>query len=399
MTAFFPIGMESYNNTTTAPFTQQFAPNKGIGIDSYPVGITSGNQRPLTNRDYNNTAVYKIGASRPLKWAYRKGYNQRIPTTQSSSTLIGQLMDRPGQYITKQNNIGEINNVSKLNKDCESCKGVGLVVDFAPETPYLTNNPQPVCTSRGFCCNEEKKALRLVRPAPTLLKKNYYTTTKQYLQNRCQTYEQRAFNFTPISDIYTNVIAKPGSPKSLENTYIGQCYSNSTTEYNQRALVENAYSLIYNNGLFSAIDVINYDSKHIYTLSEFYTFLLELSSIQNSIAAIQIYNNFITNPYIGLQSSSLSNQGNCKLVVYKPSNYQFAVEGGVDSSTRTYKLALNTIKDHVCEEPGVPYVYKQKSQPCSRALPIIFRQVSYNPKSCYMKTTNSVNGNIGSTVM
>ena len=60
---------------------------------------------------------------------------------------------------------------------------------------FLTNNPEPNTTNPKWCCNEEYKAKRRAIYASTNLKKNYYTSTKQYLQNRCKTYDQKAFNF------------------------------------------------------------------------------------------------------------------------------------------------------------------------------------------------------------
>ena len=143
-TAFFPQGMQSYNNSTYAPFTAPYKTWKGTGMYSNPIGITSTNIRPLTNKDRTNIAVYRsgqpdrsrislyrTGKARPLKWQFRKQTMTTVPYTivnplnpsqsvtvpqnrvvrsasgleNRSGGLIGQLMDRPGGYSVKQNEI------------------------------------------------------------------------------------------------------------------------------------------------------------------------------------------------------------------------------------------------------------------------------------------------------
>ena len=72
-TNFFGLGMQSYGNTQTAPFTNEGTITKGFGKYSYPIAIASGNVRPLTNKDPRNNAPQKFGLPRPLKWNYRYG--------------------------------------------------------------------------------------------------------------------------------------------------------------------------------------------------------------------------------------------------------------------------------------------------------------------------------------
>ena len=126
-TAVYSMGMESYNNSEFGPFTAPFTTWKGTGKYSYPVAITSGNIRPLTNMDPTNNVVQKFGLPRPLKWQYRKGTTtQALLTVQDpnnptsyiqinresrsskSSSLIGQTIDQPGRYIVKHNPVNEI---------------------------------------------------------------------------------------------------------------------------------------------------------------------------------------------------------------------------------------------------------------------------------------------------
>jgi hypothetical protein len=380
--AVFGLGMHSYNNSAPfAPFSAPYVTWKGTGPYSYPAAITSGNIRPLTNRDITNNAPQKFGLPRPLKWQYRKGTtsqplvtivnpnqpNQYIQVNREvrssvGASLIGQTIDQPGRFSVKHNPKDEINEIDQLNKDCTTCHGIGLVTSFSPE-PFLTNNPEPVSCSPQLCCNEERKALKRVIYANTNLKKNYYNTHAQYMANRCQTYEQKAFNFYSgpvIPQVYAQIAAtnpalaakiiaaKPGSPLSYLNMYVANCYPD-------------------------------------------------------------------TDPLAGTLNGPNNPKG-CKLVVYKPSNPQFAVEGGVSSSTRTLKLTVDTISTNLSSlrklkgagavnnyggQPFVPFVYKAKVPPCN---PAVYTK-NGNPKTCvrnraldYMYKAISKLGNVGGNI-
>lgn len=400
-TAFYPQNMKSYNNSITNNYTSW----KGTGIYSNPIAITSSNIRPLTNNDPTNDTAYKHGSSRPLKWQFRKGIsvptiivnpdnpseyiqiNNRQVKSSTSSSLIGQLIDRPGAFSVKENRID-------LNNDCNNCNGAKIVTDYYPE-PFLTNNPLPVTTSPQNCCNEQKKALKRVRPASTLLKKNYFTTLEQYRQNRCQTYDQRVFNFASPA----NCSVKPGTPAAIGNTYIANCFPNAGGMNSESDLIMLSFNLLLQNNIFSSTDIDNYYQAQISTFSAFYQFLSQLS---NSEQAIAIYLNVMNNPYLGMPINGPSHPKNCKLVIYKPSNPQFATQGSVTSSARTLKLTIAEIEKNIyynnllqksasnsaanpSGQTDVPFIYKAKSAPCNPALPIIFRQVSYNPTTCFQQ--------------
>ena len=255
--AFYPLGMKTSNNHVPQGGYESW---KGRDIFSNPTAITAGNIRPATNKDYTNTVFYKQGSQRPIRH-YRRGITTTGNTNSSSgksSWLIGQILDTPGQYIVKENTP-----TSNATPDCKVFKGTGMVVDYMPSN-FLTDNPRPVTESMGNCCNAQRKALDLVKPASTNLSKNYFTTHAQYMQNRCQTYNQKVFNFIDGPGQYQG---KPGSPDSLRNTYYAQCYPGT--------------------------------------------------------------------------------EKGCQKTIYKPSNYQYAVEGGVSSSSRTYRLTINTIKKNL----------------------------------------------------
>lgn len=171
-TNYFSQGMKSYNNTLKG--SSSGVVTKGTGQYSYPIAITSGNIRPLTNNDSRNNAPQKFGLPRPLKWQYRKGVsfhqniididpnnpNLYINTSRVSKTskvnLIN-LIDQPGRYSVKHTPKTEINNKLYLDKTCNNCNGVGLIINNPPSRS-LTNNPQPSVVNKKYCCNEERNA-------------------------------------------------------------------------------------------------------------------------------------------------------------------------------------------------------------------------------------------------
>jgi hypothetical protein len=238
-TAFYPLGMKTYNNHVNQGGYKSW---KGDGINSNPVGITAGTIRPLTNNDPRNNYETGFGLPRPIKHA-RKGRSFNVltydPSTQQyieinrgvkSSTggaMVKQMMDNPGSFSVSQNTPSEVDNVTKLDNDCKDCRGIGIVASYYPNNYYLTENPEPNSQTPSFCCNEERKARRRALPASTKLNKNYYTTLQQYRENRCQTYDQRAFNF--VSNAAYVPGAKPGSALALSNTYVANCQPNIIT--------------------------------------------------------------------------------------------------------------------------------------------------------------------------
>ena len=164
------------------------------------------------------------------------------------SGLISQMMDGPGQFIVKDNNSILIENKldkdgnlieNRVDKECKTCNGIGIVSSWYPIN-NLTEKPEPIVTNGLLCCNQQRKARQRVLPTSTNIKKNYYQTTDMYLYNRCQTFEQREFNF--VSGVVTNPEtetdlelsaqfgAKPGSALSSANLYVAQCNPNSTIE-------------------------------------------------------------------------------------------------------------------------------------------------------------------------
>lgn len=385
----------SYDDTPADPFEINGVTWKGTGSYSYPVSITSGNRRPLTNKDPRNNAPQKFGLPRPLKWQYRQGVsvqpklididpknpNKYIDTSKVSHSslvnLVGLTMDQPGRYSVKRNPPDEINESLQADKDCKTCYGVSLVTSFAPER-YLSNNPEPITTNPKYCCNQEKNAKKMVIYASTNLKPNYYNSNYQYLQNRCQTYQQKSFNFTSPLEKISDKLAKPGGPLVLSNTYIANCFPNiEEIKYSQSNVVYQIFNLIKSQRLLTEKDIQNFHEHPVDTLFKMNNFL---SNIEGNIEqCYKIFFNYINNPYVGCFIQGPSNPKGCKAVVYKPSNPQFAVEGGVSSGTRLLKLTTDTINTNIASirrlsgssylsESGYnPFIYKNKYTTCGNS--------------------------------
>jgi hypothetical protein len=415
-TNYFSQGMKSYNNTLNG--SSNAGPTKGTGQYSYPIAITSGNIRPLTNKDYRNTVFQKFGLPRPLKWQYRKGTsshqsvinldpnnpNVYINTSRVSRTsklkLIDVTIDQPGRYNVKQNTTTEINNKLYLNKTCNNCDGVGLIINNPPITS-LTDSPQPCVVNKKFCCNEERNARKMVIYANTNLKPNYYNSHYQYLQNRCKTYQQKSFNFTsPLEKAYaieTNnekrLNAKPGSPLALSNTYIANCFPNiDELVYSENNIINNVYLILQRQNLLSETDMNRYNNSNVNKIYLMNQYISTIENEQNREIAFKIYFNYINNPYIGVPINGPSNSRGCKLVVYKPSNPQFAKEGGVSSGTQLLKLTTDTINNNLYSINKLsgsartskfgytPFIYKNKYTTCN------------NSNSTYMRRYNKQKG-------
>jgi len=422
-TAFYPLGMKTYNNHVHQGGYKTW---KGTGVFSNPVGVTASHIRPLTNNDSGNVFQTGFGLPRPIKH-YRKGrvipvqsiivqdpnnpqqymetalinynLNRIVKSSKGSSLgggsgglgLLGQMQDNPGAYIVKQNQPDETSGTNQLNKDCETCEGVGIVASYYPNTTYLTENPQANTQNQVLCCNAQKKARRRVLPASTILKKNYYTTHTQYMQNRCQTYEQKAFNFQTNTPNSANV--KPGSPLSLLNTYFANCQPNGEIyEATEISLINKMLSIMETEGILTPQEILDFKSLNHYTFDSLFNYLKGL----NNETAIAFFIDFINNPYYGVPFAGPNNPVGCKLVVYKPNNSQFAKQGAVSSSTRMLKLNVDTIQTNAASlnrnnvnlvnsvnntvTPENTTIFKNKAPTCNNP-PILRFQ---NKKGCYL---------------
>jgi hypothetical protein len=398
--AFYPLGMRpspasGYNHGSSFP--QQYITWKGTGLSQTPVGITAGTIRPLTNKDYGNNFPAPFGKARPIKHA-RKGAIPRVAInnafdsqeyiqmdrnlnrevkSSSQGTLVKQMIDNPGGYSVKQNTL--------LNAP-SNCQGICVSANLYPNIPYLTENPEPISTSPGFCCNPEKKARRRVLPASTNLKQNYYTTHIQYMENRCKTYEQRAFNFVRPAIPLSDPDAKPGSPAAEYNTYVANCQPNGEIyAASEAALVAQILLIMQDEGVIASNDAAKLIYRQITTFKTLVTFIQNLPE-PNKTSAIVIYDAFVLNPYTGVPITGPSDPLGCKLVVYKPNNFQFAQQGAVSSSTLNLKLNVTTIEKNLAHLPK-NIILKNKAPTCQAGNYIGTFQ---NPRMCHQKTNDIV---------
>jgi hypothetical protein len=316
--------------------------NNLIGVDptngAIPINI---NEAALIN--YNMNRFVKSSKGSSLGGGF------------GGSGLLNDMQDKPGGFSVRLNTPGEIR---KSDADCKKCEGISIVSDYYPNTTFLEENPEPNTQNRVLCCNDEIKAKRRAIYASTNLKKNYYTTTKQYLQNRCKTYEQKAFNFLSYrtnldASIYGanpyyistdgNKGSTPGSPLSLTNTYLANCQPGAQIfDATENALISQMLSIMVNANILTQSQVNTFYTLGINSIQGFFNWLNGLPPSQKA-PALKVFTDFISNPYWGMPLSGPSNPAGCQLVVYKPNNYQYAKQGAVDSSTRNLKLVVDTI--------------------------------------------------------
>jgi hypothetical protein len=424
--AFYPLGMNSWNNRLPQGGYKSW---KGTGIYSNPIGITSSHIRPLTNNDPGNVFPTGFGLARPLKH-FRRG--SVIPTLLSSTTnpellqiqyninravkssngsslgggnggtgLISQMIDTPGSFIVKDNKINDIN---KIDKECNTCQGVGIVSNWYPIN-NLTEKPQPNVTNPLLCCNQQRKAIQRVLPTSTLVKKNYYQTNYMYLYNRCQTFKQRQFNFISgtIDEDILNIIkqypfvslkileyAKPGSPLSLVYLYVAQCNPNSTIQIGvEIEFITFILESLLQKNIITESEYLTLNNLNPTSINELISILkTTLQSIQFELALTYLYE-VASYPYNDSILSGPTNPKGCKRVYYKPNNPQYATQGGVSSSTRILKLNVDTISTNASTYKN-RNLGKQKGGECNPATyignPFFFQGQRQNKKICSRKT-------------
>jgi hypothetical protein len=448
--AFYPQGMNSWNNRLPQGGYKSW---KGDGPFSNPVINTSTHIRPLTNNDPGNVFPTGFGLPRPIKH-YRKGtvipvyvpiliedplnpgqyieqslidynINRAVKSSLGSSLgggnggtgLISQLNDIPGSYIVKEN--GLENNT--IDNECTNCQGVGGVSSWYPIN-NLTEKPQPNVTNPLLCCNQQRKARQRVLGANTNVKKNYYQTTDMYLYNRCQTFQQRQFNFVrgPIDQTILDMFlkypyvtakileySKPGGPLSIVNYYVAQCNPNFT--------VETAVEIAFINNLSKSLLDAGYISEEVYVsllgldVQDFINLLQGILTTDQYKLVIEYMYQLAADPYNGSVVSGPSNQKGCAQVYYKPNNPQFAKQGGVSSSTRILKLNVDTISTAAAgvrklkganqlstgDPVNVPFIYKFKTPACQASTysgnPFFFQGQRQNKKICSKNSGDSSN--------
>jgi hypothetical protein len=477
-TAFFPTNMRrqsasGYSNKSTLE-NIPYVPWKGTGVFSNPIGVTATHIRPLTNNDPGNIFPTGFGLPRPLK-QYRKGrvipidsetipkpsttnilddivallvaynLNRSVKSSNGSSLgggnggtgLISQMNDMPGSFIVKDNSPVENsqigldnivltdNNDVNIDAECKKCNGVGIVSSWMPIN-NLTEKPQPNVTNPLLCCNQQRKAIQRVLPTNTNVKKNYYQTNYMYLYNRCQTFEQRQFNFIsgPIDKrieqlfmAYPFVTAKiieyskPGDPLSIFNLYVAQCNPNFTVEKGvEIGLINSLSQSLLDTGFISQTEYDALIGNSPLSVETFISSLQNILTTEQYKIVIDYLYQLAANPYNGSVVSGPSNPKGCSQVYYKPNNPQFAKQGAVSSSARILKLTVDTINTSAYNQrklksgnppnivtaiqygfnPNIPYIYKDKVPSCQAQTfignPFFFQGQHQNKLICKAKT-------------
>lgn len=200
-------------------------------------------------------------------------------------------------------------------------------------------------------------------------------------------------NFSSCCSLYN----KPGGPLAWRNTYVANCQPNGEiAQETERSFINDMVGIMVQTGVMSSAEVARFIQSKITTLLQF---MACINTLNNKSAAMDIYNNYITNPYYGMPATGPRAIKTCKQVVYKPSNYQFATQGAVSSSTRMLKLNVSTIQTNLAGynrdqkqgiylgnganlnpsgQPAIPFLYKNKAQGCNQEIQIRYQ----NPKSC-----------------
>jgi len=200
-TAFYPLGM-----IRGAPSNRAYVSWK----DTHPTSVTSGNIKPLTNNDPTNDVAYRHGLPRPIKH-YRRGTIADPSRRSGNSVSISQTMETPGGFVQSIN-----------GTDCST--GNEFVSDWSP-IRNLTQKPQldrMACAEDGHNIGSEvNKAIKRVRSANTIVKKNYYQTSAEHLYNRCKTFDQVESHYRP-SPLNCNTICDNSSVYKPNNERFGQ---------------------------------------------------------------------------------------------------------------------------------------------------------------------------------
>lgn len=347
--AMFPLGMNSmpasgYNHGSTY-YNKSYQSWK----TGNPTGTVPQNIRPLTNMDTGNVFPTGMGLPRPIKhyrkgrnlgalgsgggysWEYGGGTNdpeeasqiaynlQRSVRSSTQGALVHDTLDIPGGVSQG----GDHN-------------GIQWVSDYKPNPSYVTQHPQQH-QKPSFCCNEERKARIRSRYASTNIKPNYYTSHEQYLKNRCQTYDQREFNFIPgiVKNQNQNQEETNAATFSLHSSYNANCYPNAGASHETEAIL---VQQVLAQMAAANIDIGKAPTTSLVELEQW----IQQSSDPNP-SVINIWNEFLSNPYTGLPLAGPT-AVTCPKVIYKPNNFQYATQGAVSSSSRNLRLNMNTMQ-------------------------------------------------------
>jgi len=189
------------NFTYKQPYVTWKGPSTGSAVPAW--------SRPLINNN-NGANTGTSFAARPIKH-WRK---QLVPAPNSGISKnagVGMPMDRPGGSVYLGATV-----------DCSNCP-VNLA-ELIPTTKNTVFNTTKDPSGNCVACNPETT---IIKSAVTLLKKNYYSDTKGYLQSRCQTYDQKLSTNPIPGNNYTGPASD--SPTGSQVYYTENCSKKCTT--------------------------------------------------------------------------------------------------------------------------------------------------------------------------
>ena len=209
------------------------------------VGITTGNIRPLTNNDPTNNAPQNFGLPRPIQH-YRKGIifkninnNRQVKSSTGGDSLISQMIDIPGGFSIKPNT---------TETNTQPCNGIEIITDLI-DNAQPEPQDQPQDQDYPVCCEERNATIRVLPTSSNLtqntnLQNIYYTSLQQYRNNRCQTYDQKAFNFQSTINPKNNTYNSMGQPSNSACKV--SVYKTNNPQFSQQGAVKSSLRTLKN---------------------------------------------------------------------------------------------------------------------------------------------------------
>jgi hypothetical protein len=151
----------------------------------------------------NTGTTTNIFKASPLK-LYRREIN--VDNCNEKINASVSMMETPGATI--------------VNSQASNCSGSRQVVDFH----YNENKCESPCSVAGLPFSKSGDALRRVRSSG-MNNRNFYSSTKQYLEGRSRTHEQNQYYYVRQGD----QTVTPGTPAASQNIYSSNSCSHCET--------------------------------------------------------------------------------------------------------------------------------------------------------------------------
>lgn len=254
-------------------------------------------QGHVTGKPRLNDVISRPGGTSYLSIDYKKALDSSCCSVNFSPQWNSNGDQIEVKSLLTQNLFGKFVDMSNCN--CNPQSGLPNVDVIRNEMsnfqPVYFNNPS-----------------RITRPksSQTILKKNYYTTTKAYLKSRVKLYDQ--------NQLLSNINQQVGQ----QNALIMQ----NGQPLNQRLPPSNT-NWVYANQSLNPQDIFKKGSQAF-----------------NSTYCVSDASACCPTDYMGRDAEILKNMSQCQVpVTYKPNNPFFSTQGAVDSSTRILQAKYGAI--------------------------------------------------------